>query len=84
MIDISGLDAAHQRRIREVGLDRWMEEQSRPATQPTASAKAKRPSRYSLEVRQARMRKRLRVALRKARKPAQGRRRISGLSERQF
>jgi hypothetical protein len=79
-IDINGLDAERQSRILEVGLDRWMDEQSRP---PTAS-QPKRPSRYSLEARQARMRKRLRVALRKDRKPAEGRKRILGLSERQF
>jgi hypothetical protein len=79
-IDINGLDAAHQARIREIGLWAWMGEQSRPAT----ASQPKRPSRYSLEARQARMRKRLRVALRKARKPAEGRKRISGLSERQF
>ena len=33
-IDINGLSAEHQQRIREIGLDAWMEEQSRPAPQP--------------------------------------------------
>jgi hypothetical protein len=72
-IDINGLAKEHQARIREIGLWAWMDEQ-RPAT----ASQRERPSRYSLEVRQARMKKRLRVALRKARKPAQGRDRISG------
>jgi hypothetical protein len=80
-IDINGLDPAHQRRIQEVGLARWMDEQGCPTA--TVSP-VKRPTRYSLEVRQARMRKRLRVALRKARKPVQGRKRVLGLSQRQF
>jgi hypothetical protein len=51
-VDINGLNVEHQKRIREIGLDRWMDEQCAP----TASTK---PSRYSLESRQARMRKRL-------------------------
>jgi hypothetical protein len=62
-IDINGLSAEHQLRIREVGLDRWLDEQCAPP---------KKPTRYSLEVRQARMRKRLRVAARKAGKAARG------------
>jgi hypothetical protein len=65
-IDINGLDAAHQRRVREVGLDRWMDEQSRPATSITTEPK--RPSRYSLGARQARMRKRLRREVRRGRR----------------
>jgi hypothetical protein len=40
-IDINGLAEEHQARIREIGLWEWMDEQSRPVAQPTASAKAK-------------------------------------------
>jgi hypothetical protein len=39
-IDINGLDGAHQKRIQEVGLDAWMDEQSR-ATHPTTSTTSK-------------------------------------------
>lgn len=53
-IDINGLSSADQTRIRAVGLSRWMDEL---ASRPRAG-KAK-PSRYSLEYRQAQMKKRL-------------------------
>lgn len=41
-IDINGLSIEHQRRIREVGLDKWIDEQCAPSkmtavSQPTAS-----------------------------------------------
>jgi|SRR5580658_9693542 hypothetical protein len=42
-IDINGLDGAHQKRIQEVGLDAWMDEQSRAVTQPTVRATASKP-----------------------------------------
>jgi ribosomal protein S27AE len=33
-IDINGLSTEHQQRIRVIGLDAWMDEQSRPVPQP--------------------------------------------------
>jgi hypothetical protein len=51
-VDINGLSLEHQSRIRQIGLPAWMDEQSRYT--PVAPAK---PSRYSLESRQARMQK---------------------------
>jgi hypothetical protein len=49
-IDISGLGVADQERIRQVGLWAWMDE--------IAQRPKKKPSRYSLEYRQARMKRR--------------------------
>jgi hypothetical protein len=49
-IDISGLGTADQERIRQIGLWKWMDE--------IAERPKKKPSRYSLEYRQARMRRR--------------------------
>lgn len=70
-VDINGLSLEHQSRIRQIGLPAWMDEQSRYT--PVAPAK---PSRYSLESRQARMRKRMRVKLRKDRKTTHARKRF--------
>jgi len=50
-IDISGLGTADQARIRQIGLWAWMDE---IAERPSK----KKPSRYSLEYRQAQMRRR--------------------------
>jgi hypothetical protein len=51
-IDISGLGTADQLRITQIGLWAWMDEVSE---QPTG----KKPSRYSLEYRQAQMKHRV-------------------------
>jgi NADH pyrophosphatase NudC (nudix superfamily) len=54
-VDINGLSIEHQKRIREVGLDRWMDEQCSPSrmkptasdstTEPTASTAINKPRR---------------------------------------
>jgi hypothetical protein len=62
-IDIGGLTPEAQRRIMQVGFDRWLDEQCEPTVPP-------KPSRYSLETRQARMRKRTRREIRRGRKRA--------------
>jgi hypothetical protein len=49
-IDILGLNAADQARIKQIGLWAWMDEVSEPT--------GKKPSRYSLEYRQAHMKRR--------------------------
>jgi hypothetical protein len=50
-IDISGLGTADQERIRQIGLWQWMDE-------IVERLSKKKPSRYSLEYRQAQMRRR--------------------------
>jgi hypothetical protein len=60
-IDILGLGTADQERIRQIGLWAWMDE---IADRP----RKKKPSRYSLEYRQAQMKRREQMMVRRGRK----------------
>ncbi|MGA9511693.1 MAG: hypothetical protein WBV55_23925 [Candidatus Sulfotelmatobacter sp.] len=59
-IDVMGLGDADQKRIGQIGLWQWMDEVSK--------SKKSKPSRYSLEYRQAQMKRRERTTVRRGRK----------------
>jgi endogenous inhibitor of DNA gyrase (YacG/DUF329 family) len=44
-VDIGGLSSEHQARIREIGLEAWMDEVSRPAAKSTETATPHPPGR---------------------------------------
>jgi hypothetical protein len=63
-IDISGLGTADQARIMQIGFWQWMDEIA-------GQSSKKKPSRYSLEYRQAQMKRRERTTVRRGRKVAE-------------
>jgi hypothetical protein len=64
-IDILGLGKADQARIRQIGLWAWMDE---IAERPRKKQPGEKPSRYSLEYRQARMKRREAAMVRRGRR----------------